>query len=204
MQTAHLYLTHTQNALSLRTLASAGLTALTSARHMSDVLNSKVRLSALSTHRLSVSSHEITIRTRTHTRSLALCTHHSCRQHNKPTPKTLSAAYPGQRAAAKHHPHTSQATHAALVTHLVTHHSTHLNTRTKTPLAVCHEPPASNTPLHKNKPSAFNPDKQNPQASPCAASPLYGLILLKKCPSSLRALDKTSLRFVILCRRRAS
>merc|ERR1711907_818590 len=120
--------------------------------------------------------------THTHTRSLALCTHHSCRQHNKPTPKTLSAAYPGQRAAAKHHPHTSQATHAALVTHLVTHHSTHLNTRTKTPLAVCHEPPASNTPLHKNKPSAFNPDKQNPPASPCAASPLYGLILLKKCP----------------------
>ena len=134
----------------------------------------------VSTHRLSVSSHEITIRTRTHTRSLALCTHHSCRQHNKPTPKTLSAAYPGQRAAAKHHPHTSQATHAALVTHLVTHHSTHLNTRTKTPLAVCHEPPASNTPLHKNKPSAFNPDKQKPPASPCAASPLYGLILFKK------------------------
>ena len=118
----------------------------------------------------------------THTRSLALCTHHSCRQHNKPTPKTLSAAYPGQRAAAKHHPHTSQATHAALVTHLVTPHSTHLNTRTKTPLAVCHEPPASNTPLHKNKPSAFNPDKQNPQLLLCAASPLYGLILLKSVP----------------------
>ena len=74
LQTAHLYLTHTQNALSLRTLASAGLTALTSARHMSDVQIRRFA-SPPSPHTVSRSVHTKSRSAHAHTHTLTRSLH---------------------------------------------------------------------------------------------------------------------------------